>query len=146
MDIFECVRNCLAHANEIEKFLAEDGVFEETARQLSKFSVAQWDAWRASHAEEISTFVESSPAKRAKLVRWREIRHLLCFAALQHINAADFVLRTIHWDLIPGGSDREIVARAGDLFYKSRVKDIGYCYEYRTSLDLLSRLVIYLKP
>lgn len=116
---------------------ASNGLAQELAETLSKEEICAlasdlqsigaraWMRWQfdPKNETEIESYVNATPAARAKKVKWRDplLRSRLILASIRHCLAAHALLRFVadHAGVLsPGGTYRDTTALAGSLFWQ----------------------------
>jgi hypothetical protein len=115
MSLGRYAMECEGLADELRDSLTEAEVVE-LHRLLSGRSVNEWVRWRCANSKRVSSLVAATPGQR-KAPRLRKDKLFLTMAGIQHCLEAQAILRAVDGHFLePGGSYREMAARAGEAY------------------------------
>lgn len=110
-------------ANELRNTLTDTDI-AELHRMFQGHSVSYWGGLRMTHQDLISRFVGSTPSQRNGR-RFRENKLFLTMAGIQHCREAEAILTELNSSFLePGGSYRDMAARAGEAYVRLLCFDI----------------------
>lgn len=109
---------CRNLLQELRSSLSAEDV-EALAADCVALELNGWERWVSDHEAEIVAFVSAPPSARRARRAWQDprARRRLTLAAILHLLQAGIVLDTVdQMDLQPGGSCRDMAARAGEAY------------------------------
>lgn len=115
MGIGNYISACHGLADELRDSLT-DGDVAELHKLLEGLTLLDWTRLRVSHQKLVTDFVSATPRQR-KAAKFRKERLFLTMAGIQHCLEAEAILRAMDEHFLePGGSYREMAARAGEAY------------------------------
>lgn len=115
MGIASYASACHGLADELRDSLTEAEVLELHSL-LKGLTLLDWTKLRVSNQKLVTDFVAATPSQR-KAAKFRKEKLFLTMAGIQHCLEAEAILRAMDEHLLePGGSYREMAARAGEAY------------------------------